>query len=159
MKAPALPPLAWLALGLAAWAYVEVTFRGGLAAAASDLGAGAVGAVGGVASGAVGAVGGAFGLPTPAQTITDERVARWIIDHHGYLTASIWAGAPALFGALGLPAGSGLPPAAGTPAALALGVAPLTAGDFARMDRLEAYAPWAPSGSLGAPGWEGMALP
>lgn len=108
--------LAAVVLGAAYW----VWRKGGLTAAASSIGAGVVSAVGGATSGAVGAVGAAVGLPTPDETTTDPRVARWIIDQAGYFTASKWAGVPALLEAVTLPAGSGTPPPAGSAAARAL---------------------------------------
>lgn len=151
MKLPKLDPVTLLALlaagGLALW-----LSRRGVQGVASDLGAavveaaggivtGAAGAVSGIASGAVGSVGATVGLPTPAQTTTDARVARWIADNHGWLTASLWSGAPALFAAYDLPPGSGLPPAPGSPAGLAL-LPPLTTGDFSRLDRASYDAQW-----------------
>lgn len=86
---------------------------------ASSVASGAVNAVGGVVSGAVGAVGSAVGLPTPSQTTTDAAVARWIIDNAGYWEASKWAGAPALFQAMTMTAGTGTPPPPGSAAAQA----------------------------------------
>ncbi len=86
--------------------------RQGLGNVAASVGAGAVQAVGGAASGAVGAIGQAVGLPTPAQTSTDEQVARWLIDNFGQFEASKWSGAPAYLRAQFMPAGSGKPPPA-----------------------------------------------
>lgn len=104
-------------VGLLAWYIIR---KGGVGraavAAGSAVGGAAVNAVGGVVSGAVGAVSQATGIPAPSETTTDPRVARWIIDHYGYLTASQWAGVPALFSALALPKGSGTPPPAGSAA-------------------------------------------
>lgn len=62
----------------------------------------------------------AVGIPGPSDTTTDPQVARWIVDNYGYITASKWAGVPALFSALALPQGSGTPPAPGTPAYAAM---------------------------------------
>jgi hypothetical protein len=101
--------------------------RGGIAPAAQAIGAGAVNTAGNVASGAVGAVGASVGLPTPSETTTDPAVARWIIDNHGYFTASKWSGAPALLKAAFLPEGTGTPPPPGSAAAKALG-APASGG-------------------------------
>jgi len=101
--------------------------KGGIAPAAQALGAGVVNTAGNVASGAVGAVGAAVGLPTPSETTTDPAVARWIIDNHGYMTASKWSGAPALLKASFMSEGSGTPPAPGSAAAKALG-APASGG-------------------------------
>jgi hypothetical protein len=104
--------------------------KGGVAQAAASAGSAAgaavVDAVGGAASGAVGAVGATVGLPTPDETTTDPDVVRWIIDTHGYYTASKWAGAAALISAAMQPAGSGRPPSADSPAGSAL----LTAGNW-----------------------------
>lgn len=86
--------------------------RQGVGNVAASVGAGAVQAVGGVASGAVGAIGQAVGLPTPAQTSTDEQVARWLIDNFGQFEASKWSGAPAYLRAQFMPEGSGKPPPA-----------------------------------------------
>jgi hypothetical protein len=108
--------------------------KGGIAGAAAGAGAAAVEAVGGAASGAVGAIGAAVGLPTPAQTTTDPRVARWIIDSYGYMTASQWSGLPALVSAMGLASGSGTPPPAGSALAAALPVLPVATYD--ETDRL-----------------------
>lgn len=133
--------------------------RRGVAGAASDAGAAVVNAAGGAVSGAVGAVSSGVGIPTPAQTTTDARVARWIIDQHGYMTASMWSGAPALFAAMGMAPGTGTPPPASSAAGMALGVALPTTGDFSRMDRAASWQgtadtaePW----RLGPPGWDGI---
>lgn len=101
------------ALGLYVWR------KGGVTAAASSLGAGAVNAAGGAVSGAVGAAGAAVGLPTPQQTTTDASVARWIIDNAGHLEASKWAGAPAYVKALLMEPGTGTAPPPGSEAAKA----------------------------------------
>lgn len=98
--------------------------RGGVAPAAASLGQavgqGAVAAVGGAASGAVGAVGASVGLPTPAQTLTDARQVRWLIDRVGYFEASKWAGAGALLEAWAMASGSGTAPPASAPVMAAL---------------------------------------
>jgi hypothetical protein len=99
--------------------------KGGAGAAAAGLGQAAGAAVvnlaGGAASGAVGAVSATVGLPTPDETVTEAAQARYIIDRWGYLAASKWAGAPALFGALGMPAGTGKAPPQGWPGWAQLG--------------------------------------
>lgn len=108
-------------LGLAIYARLS---KGGIgtaaASAGSALGGAVVDAAGGAASGAVGAVGSAVGLPTPAETTTDEAVARWIVDNYGWFEASKWSGAPALARAAFMAEGSGKPPPAGSAAAIAL---------------------------------------
>lgn len=111
------PPLPWIIGGLAVLGLaVYVMRKGGAAPAGAALGAAAVDLAGGAASGAVGAVGAAVGLPTPADTVTDAREARYLIDTVGWFTASQWSGAPALFSASRLPVGSGTPPAPSSPA-------------------------------------------
>lgn len=130
MRAPAvtLTPtlaLAGLAvLGLAAFA-VYAFRKGGAGQAAASIGqaagAAAVNLAGGAATGAVAAVSSTVGLPTPDETVTDARQARYLIDRWGYLAASKWAGAPALFGALGMPSGTGTAPAPGWPGWARLG--------------------------------------
>lgn len=151
MKMPKLDPLA-LVLLLAAGGLAWWVSRRGVQGVGADIGAavvdaaagivsGAASAAGEVASGAVGAVGATVGLPTPSQTTTDARVARWIADNHGWFTASLWSGAPALFAAYDLAPGSGAPPPPGSPAALALVAGPTT-GDFSRMDRASYADPW-----------------
>lgn len=85
---------------------------------------------GGLPGAAVGAVGQVVGLPTPSQTTTDPRVARWMIDNLGMYEASRWAGAPALFGALMLSSAEGIPPSPASAAGMALGV---TAADVRRI--------------------------
>ena len=84
--------------------------RGGPAGVGQAVGAAVVDAAGGLVSGSVGAAGEAVGLPTPGQTITDPKQARWLIDRAGHFEASRWAGAYALIAALRLPPGSGHPP-------------------------------------------------
>lgn len=121
------------AIGLYVWR------KGGVAAAASSVGAGVVNAAGGAVSGAVGAAGAAVGLPTPAQTTTDAAVARWLIDNAGHFEASKWAGAPAYIKALMMEPGSGTPPQPGTPAAaefaslMRASAAPNTGDETARL--------------------------
>ena len=102
-----------LALGVVGVGFY-VWSRGGLSNAAKGAGAAVVNAAGAAVNGAVGAVSEAVGLPTPDDTTTDPRVARWIIDNAGAWQASKWAGVPALVAAAQLPAGSGKPPAPGT---------------------------------------------
>lgn len=94
--------------------------KGGVGAAAAAVGAGAVNTAGAVVSGGVGAIGSAVGLPTPSQTTTDAKVARWIVDTYGYFEASKWAGAGALWQAMLMDEGSGTPPPAGSDLAKAL---------------------------------------
>lgn len=121
MKAPAAPFItAGLVLAGAGLLLLWVRTQGGAAGAGQALGAAAVDAAGGAVSGAVGAVSGAVGLPSPSQTTTDPAVARWIIDQYGYLTASTWAGVPALVRAATMDAGTGTAPPAGTAAHAAL---------------------------------------
>lgn len=79
--------------------------------------AGAVGDAVGTAAGAanttvaagVGAVGSVFGLPTPAQTIDDPEVVRYIIDTQGQFEASKQGTAWAYIKALAMKPGSGHP--------------------------------------------------
>ena len=152
MQAPRVP----FSVGLAAVFALGVAFyvwkKGGIGGAASAAGAGVVDAgvafVGGAAtaagtaaSGAVGAIGATVGLPTPMQTTTDPRVARWIIDNAGYWQASLWSGVPALWAASSLPAGSGTAPPPGSPIADAFPNA-ATYDETARLlDRYPAPAP------------------
>lgn len=119
MTAPAVPWQVGLAVVFAAGVGLYVWKRGGIAQAASGAGAAIVNAAGNAASGAVGAIGAGVGLPTPDETTTDPRVARWIINNAGYWKASQWAGLPALYAATALPVGSGRPPPGGTAAARA----------------------------------------
>lgn len=114
-------PLQWAMVAGGALALLYIWRSGSVSQAAYNVGAGTVDAVGNVAAGAVGEVGTAVGLPTPAQTTVDPAVARWIMDapDGGYLAASEWASAPALFKALGMDAGTGTPPPAGSPIAAA----------------------------------------
>lgn len=102
-------------------------WRKGLAGAAGAAGTAAVDALGGITAGAVGAIGAGVGLPLPSETTTDPAVARWIIDNHGHLAASKWAGAPAYLRALTMDSGSGSPPPAGS--AAAQGLPPLASYD------------------------------
>jgi hypothetical protein len=132
-----IPGSALLIVGAGLVAAVYVWRKGGVAQAATAVGAGLVNAAGGVASGAVGAVGASVGLPTPDQTTTDPKVARYVIDQAGYLEASKWASATALFSAMTMPANSGTPPPAGTALAARMAtfqMVPLTTGDFTRTD-------------------------
>lgn len=99
--------------GLALVAVLYV-LKKGVGPAAAQAGAAVVDAAGSAVSGGVGAVSTAAGIPTPDQTTTDAGVARWLIDNYGYWDASQWAGAPALFRAMTMSAGSGTAPAAGT---------------------------------------------
>lgn len=93
-----------------------VRSRGGVQGAAHAVGEAAVNAVTGVASGAVSGASRAVGLPGPAETVTDARHARWLIDNAGTMQASKWASAGALVGGLTLPAGSGVRPGSDTSA-------------------------------------------
>lgn len=106
-----------LLLGVLVW-------RKGLGGAAASVGqAAATAAVDlgeGVVVGTAGAVGGVVGLPSPDDTTQDPRVARWIIDQHGYFEASKWASAGALWSGWMLPYGTGTPPPAGSALARAL---------------------------------------
>lgn len=102
------------ALGLWVWS------KGGVKGAAKAAGGAAVDAAGGAVTGVVDGVSGAVGLPSTDDTTTDAAVARWIIDQHGYFTASKWAGVPALVKAATMAAGSGVPPKPGTAAYAAL---------------------------------------
>lgn len=125
-------------LGLAA---VYVWHRG-IAGAAKDIGGAAVDAVGGVASGVVGGVSEAVGIPTPSQTTTDPKVARWIIDHYGYWEASKWSGAPALAQAWWMDSGTGTAPAAESELARYLATLPQsTSVDYDETERLRARYP------------------
>ena len=114
MSAPAVPWQIGLALLFAGGVGLYVLKRGGLASAASGAGAAVVSAAGNAASGAGGAIGAGVGLPTPQETTTDPRTARWLIDNVGYWQASQWSGLPALYAATGLAVGSGRAPAQGT---------------------------------------------
>lgn len=108
--------------GIALLAVFYVLKRG-TGAVAADAGKAAAGAVvaaaGGVATGVADAGSGALGIPTTEQTTTDASVARWLIDNYGYLDASEWSGAGALFSAMTMSAGTGTPPPAGSPVAKA----------------------------------------
>lgn len=138
MEAPRVPLVAVLILAGGALAALYVLRKGSVSAAASGAAAAAVNAAGGAARGAVGAVGAGIGLPTPDETTTDPLVARWLIDNHGYLAASQWSGAPALWEAMFMAAGSGLPPPRSSAIANAFPVTQRFNGDFWR-DRNE---PW-----------------
>lgn len=145
MQAPRIPTSAVLILAAGAALAFYVWRKGGVAHAAASIGAAAVDAVGGAASGAVGAIGASVGIPTPDETTTDARVARWLIDREGWFVASLWSGAPALFAAGSLPAGSGTPPPAGSAIAAAFPPRQLSTGDFTRTDH--GYDEPAPLGS------------
>lgn len=90
----------------------------------ADVGAAVVGGAAELANGAashtVGAAGSIFGLPTPAQTVTEAEVGRYVIDALGYWQASRWLSAGALARAWALPEGSGKPPPPGAPVWAAL---------------------------------------
>lgn len=107
--------------GLLAW---YVYRKGGLGkaagAAGAAIGGAAVRVVGGAATGAMDAASAAVGIPGPSDTITEPRVVRWVIDTYGYMTASQWAGLPALISAAAMSSGSGVPPAQGTAAYAAM---------------------------------------
>lgn len=143
MDMPRVPPSVVLVTvaGLAVAWYVWK--KGGVAAAASSAGAAVVDAAGGVASGAVGAVSAGVGLPTPSDTTTDARVARWLIDNVGWWQASLWSGVPALLAAGSLPAGSGVAPPAGSKIAAAFPWL-TNAADYDETDRLNARYPAPP---------------
>lgn len=115
--------------------------RGGIQNAAEVLTSGAIRAADSAAAGVVGGIGSTVGLPTPSQTVTDERQTRYLIDTGGYFFASRWSSAPALLKAALLPVGSGTPPLTGTPVHAALVALPPvgTSGDFARSDRESYY--------------------
>lgn len=133
MKLPPLHGVALVAAGLAVVAVAAYVWRkGGIAPAGAAIGAGAVQLVGGVASGAVGAVGASVGLPTPAETTIDAGEARYLIDRLGWFEASKWSGAPALFAAMRLDAGTGTPPHPSTPAGRMLAALEATAPPAAR---------------------------
>lgn len=150
VKMPRLPDVGALGLVLLAGTVglavvgLYVWKKGGLAGAAAGVGAAAVEVAGGAASGAVGAVGATVGLPTPSETVTDPAVVRWIIDQHGYWTASKWAGAPALARAWSMDSGTGKQPQSGTAAYAALVKAPAGYGDPGR---------WNPDAGGGSVGW------
>jgi len=118
-------PYALAAAGVAfALVGLYVWRKGGIAPAAAAagqaIGGGAVSAVGGVANGVTtgiaNGIGGIFGLPSTDETTGDPKVARWIIDNAGQLSASAWSSAWAYLRAQTMPAGSGTPPALNTPA-------------------------------------------
>ena len=104
--------------GLALLAVLYV-MKKGVGPVAAQAGAAVVNAAGSAVSGGVGAVSTAVGIPTPDQTTTDASVARWLIDNYGYLEASKWCGAGALFSGAMMAAGTGAPPPAGSAVAMA----------------------------------------
>lgn len=110
-------------------------------AAGTAAGAAVVNTAGAVASGAVGAVGASVGLPTPDETTTDPKVARWIIDREGYFEASKWAGAPALARAMFMDAGTGTPPPANSAAGRRFLGAAAPVASYDETDRLLARYP------------------
>lgn len=126
------------AVGLWVWS------KGGIKGAAKAAGGAAVDAAGGVATGVVDGVSGAVGLPTTDDTTTDAAVARWIIDTHGYFTASKWAGVPALARAWAMDAGTGTPPQPGTAVHAALVGSQASYG---------VPAGWDPNAGGGSVGW------
>jgi hypothetical protein len=87
---------------------------------ASNPGKAGAAAATGAAKAAVGGLGSLVGLPTPDDTETDPAVARYIIDQLGYISASAWCGAGALFSGAMMASGSGVPPAQGRPVWAAL---------------------------------------
>ncbi len=111
-----------MAAGLVALVAVIYVFKRGPGQVAADAGKAAAGAVaaaaGGVATGVADAGSGVVGIPTTEQTTTDPSVARWLIDNYGYWDAVKWSGAPALFSAIGMDAGTGTPPPAGSAVAV-----------------------------------------
>lgn len=115
-----------------AWAWR----RGGgtVEGAAQAAGAALVDVATGATVGAVGAVGSTVGLPTPSQTVTDPREARWIIDNVGHLEASKWSSASAYLQGVFLASGSGWRPAADSPAGRTFAAVPTDTGD--EVDRL-----------------------
>jgi len=139
-----LPMLAGLALVAVGGLYIWK--KGGIAGAASAIGAGTVEAVGGAVSGAAGAIGAGVGLPTPAETATEPEVARWIIDNVGQFEASKWTSAGAYLRAQFMEAGTGRPPAVDSPAGRALLGKATPQADYDETDRLVRRhpAPYAP---------------
>lgn len=141
MKAPDVPlSVALVALGAGAVLFY-VWRKGGVSQAATAVGSAAVQAATGAATGVVGGLGEVAGLPLPSDTTTDPRIARWLIDREGWLTASQWSGLPALWAAMSLPAGSGVAPAPGTKLYAAFPPKVLTLGDFTRLDHDTTTAP------------------
>lgn len=134
MKALPVPPTVMLAALAAGGLAFYVWRKGGVQAAATAAGGAAVKMVDGAVTGVVGGLGEVAGLPTPAQTTTDEYVARWLIDTQGWFTASQWASAPALLRAAMLPSGAGRAPSAGSLLAAQFPTRQLTTGDFTRTD-------------------------
>lgn len=115
--------------------------------AVAGLASGAVQAAGGVASGAVSGASGAVGLPTPSQTVTDPRHARWLIDNAGLWQASKWSGVPALTKALTMQAGTGVRPGDDTAAGRAFaGVTAATEDNADEVRRLVSRYGTAPAG-------------
>lgn len=114
-------------LGVAGFA-LYVWRSGGVAAVAGSVVTGSVEAAGEVVTGTVGAAGQVVGLPTPAQTTDDPRVARWLIDNVSLFDASKWATATALIKAVLMDSGTGTPPTAGTAVAQVFGTNPLPVG-------------------------------
>lgn len=110
-----MPPLSYALVGLAVVGVgLYVWKKGGIANAVAGAGSAIVGAADQAVAGGVGAIGSTVGIPTPAQTTTDPAVARWLIDSQGWLAASKWSSAGALFTAMSLPIGSGTAPASGS---------------------------------------------
>lgn len=113
----------WLVAGaLVGGALLLALTRNGAKGAGEAIGQGAVDLIEGVVTGGAGAAGAVVGLPMPNETTQDPAVARWIIDRHGYMTASRWASAGAFLRAFSLPEGSGKPPPPGSAADKALGI-------------------------------------
>ncbi len=79
------------------------------------------------------------GIPTPSQTLTDPAHVRWVIDHHGTFTATLWGSAGALFTAIGMDEGTGTQPPANSPAFKALGPGKAPASYSTTAD---GYTPW-----------------
>lgn len=137
-------------VGAAGLVAVYVWRKGGVANAATAAGAAAVNAAGGAASGAIGAIGAGVGLPTPDETTTDPRVARWIMDWYGHFEASRWSGMPAFIVALGMAPYSGAPPAAGS--ALAARFPGLPQASYDETERLLRRYPADEAGNIFSPG-------
>jgi hypothetical protein len=119
VAAPRIPFSVVVAAVAAVGIALYVWKKGGLGQAAKSAGAAVVNAAGQAVSGGVGAVSQAVGLPTPDETTTDPRVARWLIDQVGYWEASKWSGLPALVSGARMAPGSGQPPPNGSPLAKA----------------------------------------
>lgn len=103
---------------------LKLTSAGGAASVGTAVGSAAVGAVTGVTTGVVSGVSEVVGIPTPLDTTTDAKVARWMIDTQGYWTASLWCGVPAMWNAAQMEPGTGTPPPAGSQLAQKFGTAP-----------------------------------